>query len=522
MCDALVAHRATSGRSVWRGRQRAAVGTIIDRMTHHAAPTPDEHVTDREHVRERDGPGSANTSPRNGSVVPAWMRVELVNVVTGRVGDAIEQPPGVRRRWHEAAVGHDDQHVQGRAEGKQREPRQVQVAEHREEHQGARRDVQQRAGVTDAITEDGPEQQQLEARGRRGPSAHQRMWISASADTRPPAARPTSRPMTMAYSRSIRRQRRRSGFARHGALQIEQGREDVGRQIHERRAVGGAPNGTQGKGSPAAAAAIVCRRSPVSVRGLPPAERRGQHECEGGQGGEPEGEGCGSVHGKLRSVSVIWADLTITRRLTRREGPVGNVPDNTDYASRAPPPSIPDQYQYRSVLMAAPRPVRRRRRARAAGRILGRMDDPRLLETTIASRVILTGRYLTVRVDTIRDADGGEHTREVVDHPGAVAILAIHDGSVLMVHQYRTPTGRVLLEIPAGHPGTRRGWHDRRPDVGRSAGAGRGDRPCRRHLAPPGQLLHGARLHQRVHAPVPRHGPLPHRGVHRSGCRRAI
>jgi ADP-ribose pyrophosphatase len=78
------------------------------------------------------------------------------------------------------------------------------------------------------------------------------------------------------------------------------------------------------------------------------------------------------------------------------------------------------------------------------------MDDPRLLETTIASRVILTGRYLTVRVDTIRDADGGEHTREIVDHPGAVAILAIHRGSVLMVHQYRTPTGRVLLEIPAG------------------------------------------------------------------------
>jgi ADP-ribose pyrophosphatase len=90
------------------------------------------------------------------------------------------------------------------------------------------------------------------------------------------------------------------------------------------------------------------------------------------------------------------------------------------------------------------------RHARRGGRILGRMHDPRLLETTIASRVILTGRYLTVRVDTIRDADGGEHTREIVDHPGAVAILAIHRGSVLMVHQYRTPPGRVLLEIPAG------------------------------------------------------------------------
>jgi ADP-ribose pyrophosphatase len=84
------------------------------------------------------------------------------------------------------------------------------------------------------------------------------------------------------------------------------------------------------------------------------------------------------------------------------------------------------------------------------GRILGCMDDPRLLETTIASRVIHTGRYLTVRVDTIRDADGGEHTRDIVEHPGAVAILALDAGDVLMVHQYRTPTGLVMREIPAG------------------------------------------------------------------------
>jgi 8-oxo-dGTP pyrophosphatase MutT (NUDIX family) len=78
------------------------------------------------------------------------------------------------------------------------------------------------------------------------------------------------------------------------------------------------------------------------------------------------------------------------------------------------------------------------------------MDDERLLETTIASRVVHTGRYLTVRVDTIRDADGGEHTRDVIDHPGAVAVLALDGASVLMVLQYRTPAGRVMLEIPAG------------------------------------------------------------------------
>jgi ADP-ribose pyrophosphatase len=78
------------------------------------------------------------------------------------------------------------------------------------------------------------------------------------------------------------------------------------------------------------------------------------------------------------------------------------------------------------------------------------MDDEQLVETTIASRLIHTGRYLTVRVDTVRDTDGNEHTRDIVGHPGAVAVVAIQDGHVLMVHQYRAPAGRVLVEIPAG------------------------------------------------------------------------
>ncbi len=78
------------------------------------------------------------------------------------------------------------------------------------------------------------------------------------------------------------------------------------------------------------------------------------------------------------------------------------------------------------------------------------MDDQRLVETTVSSHLIHTGLYLSVRVDTMRDADGHEHLRDVVGHPGAVAIVAVKDGHVLMVHQYRTPAARVLLEIPAG------------------------------------------------------------------------
>lgn len=78
------------------------------------------------------------------------------------------------------------------------------------------------------------------------------------------------------------------------------------------------------------------------------------------------------------------------------------------------------------------------------------MDDEQLVETTVASHLIHTGRYLSVRVDTVVDGDGHERTRDIVGHPGAVAIVAIQEGHVLMVHQYRAPARQVLAEIPAG------------------------------------------------------------------------
>jgi ADP-ribose pyrophosphatase len=78
------------------------------------------------------------------------------------------------------------------------------------------------------------------------------------------------------------------------------------------------------------------------------------------------------------------------------------------------------------------------------------VQDERLLERTLERRDIYTGHYLTFHVDTIADADGGTHTREVVDHPGAVAILALDGTDLLMVRQYRSAVGQVLMEIPAG------------------------------------------------------------------------
>lgn len=63
-----------------------------------------------------------------------------------------------------------------------------------------------------------------------------------------------------------------------------------------------------------------------------------------------------------------------------------------------------------------------------------------------------TGRVISVREDVVAPPNGGEEfTRDVVEHPGAVAILALdEDERVLMVAQYRHPVGHRLLEVPAG------------------------------------------------------------------------
>ena len=69
----------------------------------------------------------------------------------------------------------------------------------------------------------------------------------------------------------------------------------------------------------------------------------------------------------------------------------------------------------------------------------------------IEQRSIFTGRIFEARVDTVLMPDGSQLTREVVDHPGAVAIVPINDNSeVILVRQYRYPAGQRLLEIPAG------------------------------------------------------------------------
>ena len=74
-----------------------------------------------------------------------------------------------------------------------------------------------------------------------------------------------------------------------------------------------------------------------------------------------------------------------------------------------------------------------------------------LTEKTVETREIFSGRIIKVRVDTVCLPNGRQSTREVVEHAGAVAIVAIdHKNNIIMVNQYRKPVEKVLMEIPAG------------------------------------------------------------------------
>lgn len=74
-----------------------------------------------------------------------------------------------------------------------------------------------------------------------------------------------------------------------------------------------------------------------------------------------------------------------------------------------------------------------------------------LTETSLSSEELLNGKLLHVYRDEVRLPDGRSATREWIDHPGAVAIVPIfEDGSTVLVRQFRFPTGRSFLEVPAG------------------------------------------------------------------------
>ncbi len=65
------------------------------------------------------------------------------------------------------------------------------------------------------------------------------------------------------------------------------------------------------------------------------------------------------------------------------------------------------------------------------------------------TKIIYSGKVVKLRIDYLKD--GGKKIREVVEHPGAVAVLPILSGDrVLLVRQYRYPIDEWILEVPAG------------------------------------------------------------------------
>ncbi len=72
-------------------------------------------------------------------------------------------------------------------------------------------------------------------------------------------------------------------------------------------------------------------------------------------------------------------------------------------------------------------------------------------EKTISTERIFEGRIINLKVDTVTLPNGNTSTRELVEHPGGVGIIAVDDNkNVLMVTQFRKPFEEIVLEIPAG------------------------------------------------------------------------
>jgi len=67
------------------------------------------------------------------------------------------------------------------------------------------------------------------------------------------------------------------------------------------------------------------------------------------------------------------------------------------------------------------------------------------------SETVFEGRVISLRRDTVSMPGGGDSVREIVTHPGAVAVVALDDQDrVVLLRQYRHPVGRHLWELPAG------------------------------------------------------------------------
>lgn len=72
-------------------------------------------------------------------------------------------------------------------------------------------------------------------------------------------------------------------------------------------------------------------------------------------------------------------------------------------------------------------------------------------EKSIHTEKIFEGNIINLQVDDVRLPNGETSKREIVKHPGAVAVIPItKDNKIVLVKQYRKPLEKTLVEIPAG------------------------------------------------------------------------
>ena len=77
--------------------------------------------------------------------------------------------------------------------------------------------------------------------------------------------------------------------------------------------------------------------------------------------------------------------------------------------------------------------------------------DENLKETFVSSERLYEGKMINLRRDMVLLPNGREASREIVEHPGAIAVVPVlPDGRIVLVRQFRHPVGQILLEIPAG------------------------------------------------------------------------
>ncbi|MFS0822864.1 NUDIX hydrolase [Bacillus sp. 1P02SD] len=74
-----------------------------------------------------------------------------------------------------------------------------------------------------------------------------------------------------------------------------------------------------------------------------------------------------------------------------------------------------------------------------------------LREKTISREVLFEGKVIDLHIEEVELPNGHTSRRELIKHPGAVAILAITDDrKLVMVQQYRKALEKIIVEIPAG------------------------------------------------------------------------